>query len=60
MAESLKTGYIDAYPTDGACTYCRYGDICRREEDGSLRETEKFKFKDAIEMLGGDGDEQVD
>lgn len=60
MAESLQNGLIDSLPTKDACTYCKYSDVCKREEDDAVREIEKISFKDAIDMLGGEDNEQMD
>ncbi len=57
MATQLQSGVIRAFPTEKGCDYCKYGDICRRDEADPIREIEKVNFKDAISMLGGDNDE---
>ena len=57
MAENLHKGEIDAVPAEDACKYCKYGDICKREDDDTVREIEKIGFADAINMLGDDVNE---
>lgn len=57
MADRLRSGKIDALPVEGACRYCKYRDVCRREEDDEKREIEKIDFKSAVGMLGGDENE---
>lgn len=57
MAESLQSGEINALPTKNGCDYCKYRDVCKREEDDDIREIETFGFNDALNMLGGDNDE---
>lgn len=57
MAESLQMGAIHALPTKDGCDYCKYRDVCKREEDDEIREIEAFGFNDALNMLGGDNDE---
>ncbi len=57
MAESLQSGEINALPTEKGCDYCKYRDVCKREEDDEIREIENIGFKDALNMLGGEADE---
>ena len=57
MAESLQLGEIQALPTEHGCDYCKYRDVCKREEDDEIREIETLGFNDALNMLGGDSDE---
>lgn len=57
MAESLQMGKINALPTKNGCDYCKYRDVCKREEDDEIREIEALGFDDALNMLGGDNDE---
>lgn len=57
MAESLQDGEIQALPVEKGCSYCKYRDVCKREEDDKIREIEAFGFNDALNMLGGDNDE---
>lgn len=57
MAESLQMGEIQALPVEKSCDYCKYRDVCKREEDDDIREIEAMGFNDALNMLGGDDDE---
>lgn len=57
MAEGLQAGEIQALPVEKGCDYCKYRDVCKREEDDEIREIETFGFNDALNMLGGDNDE---
>lgn len=57
MAKSLQSGEINALPTEKGCDYCKYRDVCKREEDDEIREIENIGFKDALNMLGGEADE---
>ncbi len=57
MALSLQQGKIDAFPVENGCKYCKFRDVCKREEDDSIREIEKFGFSDALERLAGDENE---
>ncbi len=57
MAEALQNGEINALPTEKGCDYCKYRDVCKREEDDEIREIENIGFKDALNMLGGEADE---
>lgn len=59
MAEALQNGEIKALPVENGCYYCKYRDICKREEDGEVREIEVIPFKDALNMLGGESDGQT-
>lgn len=54
MAEELQDGNISALPTEDACTWCQYKDICKREEDDPIKEMEILSFKDSIDMLRSD------
>lgn len=54
MAKSLYDGEIDAIPTDGACDYCDYKTVCKRESGGKIRELQKYSFNDALTVLGGE------
>lgn len=58
MSNRLHNGRIEAYPIEKTCDYCKYKDICRREDDNEFREYEKMKHSAAIELLNGD-DENV-
>ncbi len=58
MAESLQSGEINALPTEKGCDYCKYRDVCKREEDDEIREIEALGFNDALNLLGGEADEQ--
>lgn len=57
MAESLHMGEIQALPVKDGCDYCKYRDVCKREEDDEIREIEAMGYGDALNMLGGDNDE---
>lgn len=57
MAEALQGGEIKALPTKDGCDYCKYRDVCKREEDDEIREIEALGFKDALNLLGGEADE---
>ncbi len=57
MAESLQAGKINALPVEKGCDYCKYRDVCKREEDDEIREIEALVFNDALDMLGGEADE---
>ena len=57
MAESLQSGEINALPTEKGCDYCKYRDVCKREEDDEIREIEALGFNDALNLLGGEADE---
>lgn len=51
MAEELHNGNIFALPTEDACTWCQYKDVCKREEDDPVKEMEILSFKDSLEVL---------
>lgn len=57
MAEALQSGEINALPTEKGCDYCKYRDVCKREEDDEIREIENVGFKDALNILGGEANE---
>ncbi len=57
MALSLHNGKIDAFPTDGACDYCDFKSVCKRESGAPIHEITNYKFDDVIQMLGGDDGE---
>lgn len=57
MAKALQSGEINALPTEKGCDYCKYRDVCKREEDDEIREIENIGFKDALNILGGEADE---
>ncbi len=57
MATGLQNGEINAYPVEDGCKYCKYSDVCKREEDDDIREIENISFSDAVSMLGGGADE---
>ena len=57
MAESLQAGEINALPVEKGCDYCKYRDVCKREEDDEIREIEALGFNDALNLLGGEVDE---
>lgn len=57
MAESLHKGKINAFPTEGACDYCVYKSVCKRESGAPVHEIEKLKFDEVLEILGGDDGE---
>ena len=58
MASDLQSGVIRALPTENGCRYCRYNDVCRRNDTDPIREFDSLNFQDAVSMLGGDDDEQ--
>ena len=51
MVTDLHSGYIDAYPIDKVCDYCKYRDVCKREADGKVREFESMSHGDALKTL---------
>ncbi len=57
MASSLQNGMISALPVEEGCRYCKYIDVCKREEDDDVREIEKMGFSKALERLAGDENE---
>ena len=56
MAKDLQNGYISALPVEDGCTWCSYKDVCKRESDDEVKETDILSFKDAIMQLRGDED----
>ena len=58
MANDLQSGVIRALPTEDGCKYCKYSDVCRRNDTDPVREFDSLDFKEAVSMLGGDEDEQ--
>ena len=56
MACGLQNGNIIAKPVEEGCKYCKYNDVCRREEQDPINEIEELNFKDAIDALGGNTD----
>ncbi len=56
MAYGLQDGKISATPIEEGCKYCKYNDVCLREEQDPIREIEKISFGDAIDTLGGNAD----
>ena len=58
MANELQSGVIRAFPTEKGCQYCKYHDVCRRDNDDPIRAFDSLNFQDAVSMLGGDDDEQ--
>ncbi len=62
MGNSLRKGLIPAIPTgengEGKlCKYCSYRAVCGYESGDEVIEISNFSHKEAISMLGGDGDE---
>ena len=56
MAYELQSGYISALPVDGSCNWCKYKDVCKREESDPIKELEIPSFDDAISILRSDRD----
>ncbi len=56
MAEELQGGNISALPVEDGCTWCKYRDICKREENDAVKELVVPSFDDAIQMLRGEED----
>ena len=64
MGNSLHNGEIPAIPAGEAdegkmCKYCSYRAICGYEAGDEIRAISDFSHKKAIEMLGGDENEQA-
>ncbi len=53
MALSLQQGQVEAMPIEDGCKYCKFKDVCKREDTDDIREIENFKFKDAVGRLAG-------
>lgn len=56
MAEELQSGNISALPVEDGCTWCKYKDVCKREEDDAVKEITVPSFDDAISMLRSEED----
>ncbi len=56
MAEELQSGNISALPVEDGCTWCKYKDVCKREENDAVKEITVPSFDDAISILRSEED----
>ena len=54
----IKHGYIKVEPYDGACKYCSYQGVCRKEMGNvEFKKAENLKAQDVIKILNGEEDD---
>lgn len=59
MGENLRKGEISVFPTDNACKFCLYGDVCGIEDDLERRKINKLSHAEALAVIdGGESNER--